>query len=71
MAQGVSTNAPARKKVRNLQEGDLVLLCSKDLPRKCWPFARITRAHVSPGGKVRKVKLVTAKEGPARPTQDQ
>ena len=60
---------PRRKwqqEVKNLQEGDLVLLCSKDLPRNCWPLARITRAHVSADGKVRKVQLVTAKDGPAR-----
>ena len=63
------TLQPRRKwqqEVKNLQEGDLVLLCSKDLPRNCWPLARITRAHVSADGKVRKVELVTAKDGPAR-----
>ena len=55
-----------KQEVRNLQEGDLVLLCSKDLPRNCWPLARITRAHVSADGKVLKVEQVTAKDGPAR-----
>ena len=60
---------PRRKwqqEVKNLQEGDLVHLSSKDLPRNCWPLARITRAHVSADGKVRKVELVTAKDGPVR-----
>lgn len=69
MVQGVSANAPAKKwqqEVKNLQEGDLVLFCSKDLPRNCWPLAQITQAHVSADGKVRKVELVTAKDGPTR-----
>lgn len=55
-----------QQEVKNLQEGDLVHLSSKDLPRNCWPLARITQAHVSADGKVRKVELVTAKDGPVR-----
>ena len=70
MTQGVSANAPAETKVaaRSKEPAGrrLVLLCSKDLPRNGWSLARITRAHVSADGKVRKVELVTAKDGPAK-----
>ncbi|KAK2549401.1 hypothetical protein P5673_030072 [Acropora cervicornis] len=48
---------------RNLQEGDLVLLRCKDAPRNDWALARITKAQADQDGKVRKVELVTAKEG--------
>jgi len=44
---------------RNL-EGDLVLLCRKELPRNSWPLTRITKTYVSDDGKVHKVDLVTA-----------
>ena len=60
------TLQPRRKwqsETRNLEEGDLVLLHCKESPRNYWPLARITKAYVSAGGKVRKVDLVTAKEG--------
>lgn len=60
------TLQPRRKwqdKSRNLQEGDLVLLCSKDAPRNDWPLARVTKAQPDRDGKVRKVDLITAKEG--------
>ena len=55
---------PRRKwqqEVKNLQEGDLVLLPSKDLPRNCWPLARITQAPLSADGKGRKVWLCANK----------
>ena len=48
---------------RNLQEGDLVLLRCKDAPRNDWPLARVTEAHADRDGRVRKVNLVTTKEG--------
>ena len=48
---------------RNLEEGDLVLLCSKELPRNSWPLARITKTYVTDDGKVCKVDLVAAKDG--------
>ncbi|XP_067056075.1 uncharacterized protein [Acropora muricata] len=51
---------------RNLWEGDLVLLRCKDAPRNNWPLARITKAQADQDGKVRKVELVTAKEGSMR-----
>ena len=60
------TLQPRRKwqdKSRNLQEGDLVLLCSKDAPRNDWPLARVTKAQTDRDGKVRKVDLITTKEG--------
>lgn len=60
------TLQPRRKwqdKSRNLQEGDLVLLCSKNAPRNDWPLARVTKAQPDRDGKVRKVDLITAKKG--------
>ena len=48
---------------RNLKEDDLVLLCSKDAPRNDWSLARITSAQADRDGKVRKVDLVTTKDG--------
>ena len=48
---------------RNLKQDDLVLLCSKDAPRNDWPLARITSAQADRDGKVRKVDLVTTKDG--------
>ena len=57
---------PRRKwqhETRNLEEGDLVLLCSKELPRNSWPLARITKTYVSEDGKLRKVDLLTAQDG--------
>ena len=47
----------------NLKQDDLVLLCSKDTPRNDWPLARITSAQADRDGKVRKVDLVTTKDG--------
>ena len=60
------TLQPRRKwqdETRNLKEGDLVFLHSKESPRNYWPLARITEAYVSTDGKVRKVDLLTAKDG--------
>ena len=60
------TIQPRRKwqnEARNLEEGDLVLLRCKESPRNYWPLARITKAYVSADSKVRKVDLVTAKDG--------
>ena len=50
----------------NLREGDLVLLRSKEIVRNMWPLARITKVHESADGKVRKVELMTAKDGVKR-----
>jgi hypothetical protein len=47
----------------NLQEGDLVLLRSKEIARSMWPIARITKAYESTDGKVRKVEPMTARDG--------
>lgn len=60
------TLQPRRKwqnETRNLEEGDLVLLHCKESPRNYWPLARITKAYASADSKVRKVDLVTAKDG--------
>ena len=48
---------------RDLKQDHLVLLCSKDTPRNDWPLARITSAQADRDGKVRKVDLVTTKDG--------
>jgi hypothetical protein len=47
----------------NLEVGDLVLLRNKEEARNEWPLARITKAFGSADGKVRKVELVTTKDG--------
>ena len=52
-----------RNETRNLEEGDLVLLRWREASRNYWPLARITKAQASADGKVRKVDLVTAKDG--------
>ena len=60
------TLQPRRKwehETKNLEEGDLVLLRCKDLPRNSWPIARITKTFTSADGKVRKIELLTAKDG--------
>ena len=60
------TLQPRRKwehDTKNLEEGDLVLLRGKDLPRNSWPLARITKTFTSADGKVRKIELLTAKDG--------
>ena len=60
------TLQPRRKwqgETRNLEERYLVLFHCKESPRNYWPLARITKAYVSADGKVRKVDLVTAKDG--------
>ena len=51
---------------RNLREGELVLLRCKHVPRNNWPLARITKAQADQDRNVRKVELVTAKEGSMR-----
>ena len=55
-----------QNKTRNLEAGDLVLLRCKDTPRNHWPLARIAKAYVNADGKVRKVDLVTTKDGPIK-----
>ena len=60
------TLQPRRKwqgETRNLKERDLVLLHCKESPRNHWPLARISEAYISTDSKVRKVDLVTAKDG--------
>ena len=63
------TLQPRRKwqnTTRNVQKGDLVILRCKDAPRNDWPLARVTRAHTDSDGMVRKVDLVTVREGSRR-----
>ena len=60
------TLQPRRKweaESRSLEEGDLVLLRSKDVARNEWPLARVSKAHKGTDGKVRKLDLVTSKDG--------
>ena len=47
----------------NLKEGDLVLLRCKEAARNTWPLARVIKVHKSVDGKVRKIELLTAKDG--------
>ena len=47
----------------NLKEGDVVLLRDKEAPRNEWPLARVQSAQPDRDGKVRKVTVVTAREG--------
>jgi len=63
------TPQPRRKwqhETRNLEEGELVPLRSKELPRNSWPLARITKTYPSEDGKVRKIDFMTAKDGTAK-----
>ena len=63
------TLQPRRKweqETRNLEVGDLVLLRSKETPRNSWPLARVTTTFPSSDGKVRRVELMTAKDGSKR-----
>ena len=48
---------------RNLEEGDLVLLRCTEVHRNGWPLTRISKAYQSADGKVRKVELLTSKDG--------
>ena len=69
LKRGVFANAPVTEEVatgvKNLKEGDLVLLWCKETPRNGWPLVRITHVCPSSDGNVRKVDLVTGA------TQDQ
>ena len=49
--------------MRNLKEGDFVLLRSKEVVRNDWPISRVNRTFPSTNGKVRKVEVITAKDG--------
>ena len=48
---------------RNSQVGDIVLMRDNDLPRNQWPLARITKVYSSQDGLIRKVQVLTTKEG--------
>ena len=43
--------------------GDVVLVCDDDSPRKQWPLALVTEVIPSRDNLVRKVRIVTAKDG--------
>ena len=43
--------------------GDVVLVCDDDSPRNQWPLALITEVIPSRDNLVRKVRIVTAKDG--------
>ena len=55
-----------REYVRNLEAGDLALLRSKDVARNEWPLARVIKAHKSADGNVRKLNLITVRDGAKR-----
>ena len=48
---------------RNIKEGDVVLVCDNESPRNQWPLAVVTRAYPSSDQLVRKVQIMTAKDG--------
>ena len=47
------------KPKRNLQPGDLVLMCCENTPRYQWPLALITAVYPGEDGKVRSVQIKT------------
>ena len=46
-----------------MKEGDVVLVCDNDSPRKQWPLALVTKVFPSGDQLIRKVQIVTAKDG--------
>ena len=48
---------------RNIKEGDVVLVCDNESPRNQLPVAVVTRAYPSSDQLVRKVQIMTAKDG--------
>ena len=44
---------------RDIAEGDLILLMSDNLPRECWPLARVTHIAHSDDGRVRSAEVKT------------
>lgn len=51
------------KKHRNSQVGDIVLLREDDTTRNQWPLARVTETYPSKDGLIRKVQIMTARDG--------
>ena len=49
---------------RNLSVGDVVLVKDNDVARNEWPMGKVIEALKSEDGKVRKVKVMTYKDGP-------
>ena len=60
------TLQPRREEAKRDQEPRGRRFGCNESPRNYWPLARITKPYVSTDGKVRKVDLVTAKEGSTR-----
>ena len=48
---------------RSMKIGDVVLVCDDDSPRNQWPLALVTEVIPSRDNLVRKVRIVTAKDG--------
>ena len=48
---------------RSMKIGDVVLVCNDDSPRNQWPLALVTEVIPSRDNLVRKVRIVTAKDG--------
>lgn len=48
---------------RSLKIGDVGLVCNQDSPRNLWPLAMITEVIPSRDNLVRKVRIVTSKDG--------
>ena len=54
---------------RNLAEGDVVLMKEDGEHRNCWPMARVTEAHKSADGKVRKATVQLLRDGKKKQMQ--
>jgi len=51
---------------RNMEVGDVVLVCDAEQPRNRWPLAIVTKVYVSKDQLVRKVQICTTKDGTRR-----
>ena len=56
-----------RREVRNLEEGDVVLLVDQDVSRRLWQMGRIVRTLPSPDGLIRKALVKTGGSTYLRP----
>ena len=48
-----------RTQIRNFEQGDLVLISSKDIPRSNWPLARVLDIYQIKNDVIRVVKVKT------------
>ena len=48
---------------RSMKEGDVVLVCDNESPRNQWPLAVVTKVFPSSDQLVRKVQIMTSRDG--------